>query len=539
MGRPTPRTGPLAVSRFCACAVALVALCVSGCTTAAAGAYIMPHSASKVTAAATGDLPTVFVSSAISFSANAEVAAPACAGSQGSAACKAWLKTMGMSLSTAAATKLRAASQAWRFVPVASKDTSWRDRAKAGDLHVSIGFEDLFDRQFSYGVLLMWRKDTYDTTTLVRVSDATSHRELATFNVSDRADLGLNYVWFIDVFIPLFPLYWDENTDGRANLLARLFGLLTKQLVPVLSTASKAASVERSRDRVGTIALAPAVPAPRRSPPRRPAGGGDLDLRRWLELPNVRLLAVDFYADWCQPCKQSMPRWKALHEKYRDQGLRVIVVHTQSRGGHATPGWAPDHVVADPYGVIAKNWGVGDRLPQAFLWSWDGKVLASGAGIEQVARSVKRWISKAPRITVAAPEGGDGKPLARKRGGALKRAIRGELTRLGKFDMVADKHERAMLARLRKQSHGAGRDAGSRCQLGREVSANMMLKVVIEAASKGGREALRLELFGVEQSCMLAWSSVPVSAGHEDAAAAEAVSKLLGGLKVVPRIPGG
>ena len=54
-----------------------------------------------------------------------------------------------------------------------------------------------------------------------------------------------------------------------------------------------------------------------------------LDLAAWLGRPGVRLVAVEFYATWCKPCMEAVPRWKALHEKYRDQGLRLIVVSTQ------------------------------------------------------------------------------------------------------------------------------------------------------------------------------------------------------------------
>lgn len=518
-------------------ATALLALSLCGCTTSLTAAYVMPHSVNPSSPALAGEVPTVFVSAAVSFSVNAEVTSSACAASRNSANCRAWLARLELSLASAAASQLRATSQKWVFTAVSRDDKTWRDRARPGDLHVVIGFEDLLYREWRYGVFVMWRTDTYDATSLVRVQDAASERELARFNVSDRAKLGLNYLWFVDVFIPLFPLYWSDNTEGRAKLLGQLMRTIARQTVPVLSTADNAAAVERSRDRVGTVAL-PAAPV--RHAAKRKAGGGDeLDLGRWLDLPNVRLLAVDFYADWCGPCKASIPRWKALHEKYRDRGLRVLVVHTQSRGSHATPGWTPDHVVADPFGVIAKTWGVDDRLPQAFLWSWDGRALASAAGIEQVERSVKRWFASAPRIVVAPVEASDGKALHGKRGASLQRAIRGEFTRLGKFTMVADKREKAMLAKLRKQSHAAGVAAGSRCQLGKEASANMMLKAVVDQGGQGARESLRLELFGVEQSCMIAWSSVTLSDGHEDAAAAEAVSKLLGGLKVTPQIPGG
>ena len=82
------------------------------------------------------------------------------------------------------------------------------------------------------------------------------------------------------------------------------------------------------------------------------AGADDrFDLRDWLRRPGVRLVVVEFYATWCKPCMAAVPKWKALHEKYRDQGLRLIVVNTQDPEGRCVnPGWNPDQMVCDEEG---------------------------------------------------------------------------------------------------------------------------------------------------------------------------------------------
>ena len=54
----------------------------------------------------------------------------------------------------------------------------------------------------------------------------------------------------------------------------------------------------------------------------------DLDVGRWLNRPKVKLVVVEFYATWCKPCMEAIPRWRKLHEAYRDKGLRLIVVNT-------------------------------------------------------------------------------------------------------------------------------------------------------------------------------------------------------------------
>jgi len=41
-----------------------------------------------------------------------------------------------------------------------------------------------------------------------------------------------------------------------------------------------------------------------------------------------RVVLIDFWAFDCDPCKETVPRIEALHEKYSRDGLMVIGVHT-------------------------------------------------------------------------------------------------------------------------------------------------------------------------------------------------------------------
>jgi thiol-disulfide isomerase/thioredoxin len=63
----------------------------------------------------------------------------------------------------------------------------------------------------------------------------------------------------------------------------------------------------------------------------------NLSIETELMRPGVRLLAVEFYATWCTPCMEAVPRWKALHDKYRDKGLRLVVVAVQDDGRCTNP----------------------------------------------------------------------------------------------------------------------------------------------------------------------------------------------------------
>ena len=45
-----------------------------------------------------------------------------------------------------------------------------------------------------------------------------------------------------------------------------------------------------------------------------------------LSASNGQVRIVDFWATWCPPCRKEIPHFQALHDKYGDQGLKVIGV---------------------------------------------------------------------------------------------------------------------------------------------------------------------------------------------------------------------
>lgn len=41
---------------------------------------------------------------------------------------------------------------------------------------------------------------------------------------------------------------------------------------------------------------------------------------------NSPLILLNFWASWCQPCKEELPAIKALNEMYADKGLKVVLI---------------------------------------------------------------------------------------------------------------------------------------------------------------------------------------------------------------------
>ena len=262
------------------------------------------------------------------------------------------------------------------------------------------------------------------------------------------------------------------------------------------------------------------------------AGEAPLDVKNWLLRPGVRMLAVEFYAPWCKPCRQAEPKWEALHAKYRSRGLRVVVVIAPTEGSCDSLAWTPDKVYCDYGNKIAGQLKI-DELPQAFLWSWQGDSLVGPGTVADVVTQVEKYFQEAPRILVSKPT--DGKGGTAKGAESLRRLVRAELGRMGKFELVAGKNQEEELRRLRKEGYDPQKSAEGRCKLGREVSPNTRLDVLHEVA--GDREMLILELFSIENGCQIGSATAPVLSSDLDGAVIDAVGQLvwaLGGAAVVP-----
>ena len=243
-----------------------------------------------------------------------------------------------------------------------------------------------------------------------------------------------------------------------------------------------------------------------------------------LRKPGVKLVAVDFYATWCVPCNEAIPKWKKLQEKYGDKGFKLIVVSVQSEGSCSQPPqWNPDKIVCDYDGDIADAWHAND-LPQAFLWSWQGNLLVAHGTVDNVAAAVENYFKKIPRVYVE--EGNDEN---------LYKMVRSELIRNSKIEVVASDEERESLAELRKKSANLNYDQKMQCKLGEEVSANSRL--VISKQQRGKKDALVLELFSVEKGCLTA-SGTATLRGNPEQEVAEAVYNLLKNLLGDVKMPG-
>jgi len=62
------------------------------------------------------------------------------------------------------------------------------------------------------------------------------------------------------------------------------------------------------------------------STPQRLKPLGESAYREVLDANKGSVVLVDFWATWCAPCREEMPRIVALARKYRAKGLRLVTV---------------------------------------------------------------------------------------------------------------------------------------------------------------------------------------------------------------------
>ncbi len=263
-----------------------------------------------------------------------------------------------------------------------------------------------------------------------------------------------------------------------------------------------------------------------------PASAAGLDVRGWLDRPGVKLLAVELYATWCKPCMAAVPRWRELHERYRAEGLRLVVIATQDpEAGCTNPGWNPDDVICDDDGSLARALGAADRLPAAFLWSWQGNLLVKKGHVDEVESSIEAWMKQNPRVDVEAA------PVAAEVGvtqAGLRDLVRAEVRKSGKLEVVATAEERAALDRIKATSMSGRFDEETQCEVGKELSANSLLSARITGTK---RRRLHLSLLSADRGCLVASSVVGWNARNVAGSVAEGVVELMQKLRPQLEMP--
>jgi thiol-disulfide isomerase/thioredoxin len=90
-----------------------------------------------------------------------------------------------------------------------------------------------------------------------------------------------------------------------------------------------------------------------------------------------KVVIVDFWASWCNPCKESFPAMNELQKKYRDRGLLIIAVNEDEEKSDMQD-FLKDNATTFTVVRDAKQKLVGEAgiqtMPSSFLLDGTGKV---------------------------------------------------------------------------------------------------------------------------------------------------------------------
>lgn len=101
-----------------------------------------------------------------------------------------------------------------------------------------------------------------------------------------------------------------------------------------------------------------------------------------------KVLLVNFWAAWCEPCAEEIPQFVGLQNKYRDQGLQIVGVSVEDVESVLRSFCLKNHV---NYPVIPGDQKVADAfggvlgLPTTFLIGKDGVVYKKYSGATDFA----------------------------------------------------------------------------------------------------------------------------------------------------------
>jgi thiol-disulfide isomerase/thioredoxin len=115
------------------------------------------------------------------------------------------------------------------------------------------------------------------------------------------------------------------------------------------------------------------------------------------------LLVLNFWATWCAPCREEMPGFARLHQRWRDKGVQFLGLSAEDRDRVARFGRElsipyPLWTGGDEVGELARR--LGNRLgvlPHTAILGRQGEVLEMRAGTYTEAELDRRLAIYAPK----------------------------------------------------------------------------------------------------------------------------------------------
>ncbi len=116
---------------------------------------------------------------------------------------------------------------------------------------------------------------------------------------------------------------------------------------------------------------------------RSPYGWTSLNDNRQQRLANYagHVVVLDFYATWCQPCREEVPHLIQLQKQYEARGLRVVGLNVGgAEDRDKVPGFIKEFGITYQLGfpdeqMIDLYLSDDDRIPQTYVFDRDGRLI--------------------------------------------------------------------------------------------------------------------------------------------------------------------
>lgn len=101
-----------------------------------------------------------------------------------------------------------------------------------------------------------------------------------------------------------------------------------------------------------------------------------------------KVVILDFYATWCLPCRDSVPKLVDLHRRYSDQGLEIVGLNVGGRDDYEkVPAFASEFNISYQLGIPdveleALYMADENAIPQTFVLDRNGVLVKRFIGYD-------------------------------------------------------------------------------------------------------------------------------------------------------------